>query len=332
MPHNFLSLPDNCPPNRRSVMPPNGTNGGLPGPEKDPYLRVLVTGGCGFLGSHLCRRLVAQGHEVICLDNFFTSQKTNVRGGPLGADPTRPGAARAAATPACAPRSSHTRRPPQVKDLIGQPNFELIRHDVTTPFFIECDQIYNMACPASPVHYQYNPVKTMKTCAHRPRAHPGAPHPPAVGRRGICVAHFANLFCPRYSDLLCACLRACLRAWVDPLFFVPMRLSHWPTGCRCGAAASLLWCKTRSAPPRQAATNTIYYTISLFTVTFVTLNTLPKHALRQLLPGCCPALPADAQPSPPHPPNKNIPVVGSMRFRDRRVRISGRRLKVPCSY
>mmetsp|Transcript_15817 Transcript_15817/g.50723 ORF Transcript_15817/g.50723 Transcript_15817/m.50723 type:complete len:350 (+) Transcript_15817:60-1109(+) len=95
--------------------------------KKDPYLRVLVTGGAGFLGSHLCRRLVAQGHEVVCLDNFFTSQKTNVA------------------------------------DLIGKPNFELIRHDVTTPFFIECDQIYNMACPASPVHYQYNPVKTMKT-------------------------------------------------------------------------------------------------------------------------------------------------------------------------
>jgi len=95
--------------------------------EKDPFLRILVTGGCGFLGSHLCRRLVNEGHDVVCVDNFFTSQKTNVR------------------------------------DLIGKPNFEIIRHDITKEFFIEVDQIYNMACPASPVHYQYNPVKTMKT-------------------------------------------------------------------------------------------------------------------------------------------------------------------------
>ena len=95
--------------------------------DKDPYLRILVTGGCGFLGSHLCRRLVNEGHDVVALDNFFTSQKTNV------------------------------------KDLIGKPNFEVIRHDVTKEFFIEVDQIYNMACPASPVHYQFNPVKTMKT-------------------------------------------------------------------------------------------------------------------------------------------------------------------------
>ena len=95
--------------------------------EKDPFLRILVTGGCGFLGSHLCRRLVAEGHDVVAVDNFFTSQKTNV------------------------------------KDLVGKPNFEIIRHDITKEFFMEVDQIYNMACPASPVHYQYNPVKTMKT-------------------------------------------------------------------------------------------------------------------------------------------------------------------------
>jgi UDP-glucuronate decarboxylase len=89
--------------------------------------RILVTGGAGFLGSHLCDRLVAQGHDVICLDNFFTSQKHNV---------------------------SH---------LLPKPNFELIRHDVVTPIFLEVDEIYNLACPASPVHYQYNPVKTVKT-------------------------------------------------------------------------------------------------------------------------------------------------------------------------
>lgn len=89
--------------------------------------RILVTGGAGFLGSHLCERLVEQGHDVICLDNFFTSQKVNV---------------------------AH---------LLNRPNFELIRHDIIVPIFLEVDQIYNLACPAAPGHYQYNPIKTIKT-------------------------------------------------------------------------------------------------------------------------------------------------------------------------
>ena len=89
--------------------------------------RILVTGGAGFLGSHLCERLVEQGHDVICLDNFFTSQKTNV---------------------------AH---------LLNRPNFDLVRHDVAQPIVLEVDQIYNLACPAAPGHYQYNPIKTMKT-------------------------------------------------------------------------------------------------------------------------------------------------------------------------
>lgn len=89
--------------------------------------RILVTGGAGFLGSHLCERLVDQGHDVICLDNFFTSQKSNV------------------------------------VHLLDRPNFELIRHDVTLPIFLEVDQVYNLACPAAPGHYQYNPIKTIKT-------------------------------------------------------------------------------------------------------------------------------------------------------------------------
>ncbi|MDB4694904.1 SDR family oxidoreductase [bacterium] len=89
--------------------------------------RILITGGAGFLGSHLCERLVAQGHDVICLDNFFTSQKTNIQ------------------------------------HLLSKPNFEILRHDVTLPIFLEVDQIYNMACPAAPGHYQYNPIKTIKT-------------------------------------------------------------------------------------------------------------------------------------------------------------------------
>ena len=89
--------------------------------------RILVTGGAGFLGSHLCEKLVQAGHDVICLDNFFTSQKTNV---------------------------AH---------LLELPNFELVRHDITQPIWLEVDEIYNLACPAAPGHYQYNPIKTIKT-------------------------------------------------------------------------------------------------------------------------------------------------------------------------
>lgn len=89
--------------------------------------KILVTGGAGFLGSHLCERLLNDGNEVICLDNYFTGEKSNV------------------------------------VDLLKNPYFELIRHDVTMPFFIEVDEIYNLACPASPIHYQYNPIKTVKT-------------------------------------------------------------------------------------------------------------------------------------------------------------------------
>jgi UDP-glucuronate decarboxylase len=91
------------------------------------FKRILVTGGAGFLGSNLCRRLVEQGHEVMCLDNFFTSTR-------------------------------HT-----IADMLTKPNFEFIRHDVTEPFSAEVDQIYNLACPASPPSYQFNPVKTLKT-------------------------------------------------------------------------------------------------------------------------------------------------------------------------
>lgn len=91
------------------------------------HRRILVTGGAGFLGSHLCHTLIALGNEVICLDNFFTGRKRNIIG------------------------------------LMDNPLFEVIRHDIVNPIFLEVDQIYNLACPASPVHYQYNPVKTIKT-------------------------------------------------------------------------------------------------------------------------------------------------------------------------
>jgi UDP-glucuronate decarboxylase len=90
-------------------------------------MKILVTGGAGFIGSHLIDRLMEQGHEVICLDNFFTGTKRNIQ------------------------------------HWIGHPNFEIIRHDITDPIKLEADQIYHLACPASPVHYQYNPIKTLKT-------------------------------------------------------------------------------------------------------------------------------------------------------------------------
>jgi UDP-glucuronate decarboxylase len=93
-------------------------------------LRVAVTGGAGFIGSFLCERLVEENHEVICIDNFYTGRRRNV---------------------------AH---------LLGRPNFELLRHDVTMPLYIEVDQIYNLACPASPVHYQFDPVQTTKTSVH----------------------------------------------------------------------------------------------------------------------------------------------------------------------
>ncbi|MHB8763233.1 MAG: UDP-glucuronic acid decarboxylase family protein [Deferrisomatales bacterium] len=96
-------------------------------PEIQSAHRVLVTGGAGFLGSHLCEALLAAGREVLCADNFFTGRKANV---------------------------AH---------LLANPRFELLRHDVTHPLFVEVDRIYNLACPASPIHYQYNPVKTIKT-------------------------------------------------------------------------------------------------------------------------------------------------------------------------
>jgi len=91
---------------------------------------VLVTGGAGFLGSHLCERLLAEGHDVLCVDNFFTGTKQNIL------------------------------------HLMGNPRFELMRHDVTFPLYVEVDEIYNLACPASPIHYQFDPVQTTKTSVH----------------------------------------------------------------------------------------------------------------------------------------------------------------------
>jgi UDP-glucuronate decarboxylase len=93
-------------------------------------MKILVTGGAGFIGSHLCKRLLDDGHDVLCVDNFFTGSKNNIL------------------------------------DLMENPKFELLRHDVTFPLYVEVDQIYNLACPASPVHYQFDPVQTTKTSVH----------------------------------------------------------------------------------------------------------------------------------------------------------------------
>ena len=97
---------------------------------KESSKRILVTGGAGFLGSHLCEKLLDERHDVICADNFYSATKQNIL------------------------------------HLLGRPNFELIRHDITFPLYVEVDEIYNLACPASPVHYQHDPVQTTKTCVH----------------------------------------------------------------------------------------------------------------------------------------------------------------------
>jgi UDP-glucuronate decarboxylase len=93
-------------------------------------MKILVTGGAGFIGSHLCKRLLKEGHDVLCVDNYFTGNKENVA------------------------------------ELVSNPKFELLRHDITFPLYVEVDQIYNLACPASPVHYQFDPVQTTKTSVH----------------------------------------------------------------------------------------------------------------------------------------------------------------------
>jgi UDP-glucuronate decarboxylase len=103
----------------------------MSGDDKDLFRkRILVTGGAGFLGSHLCERLLDAGHEVLCVDNYYTGRRSNI------------------------------------EHLFANPRFEALRHDITSPLVVEVDEIYNLACPASPVHYQFDPVQTLKTCVH----------------------------------------------------------------------------------------------------------------------------------------------------------------------
>ena len=100
--------------------------------------RILITGGAGFLGSHLCERLLADGPIIVCVDNFFTGVRRNI------------------------------------EHLLDHKNFEVIRHDITFPLYVEVDEIYNLACPASPIHYQHDPVQTTKTSVHRRDQYAGA--------------------------------------------------------------------------------------------------------------------------------------------------------------
>src|SRR3990172_10853517 len=106
--------------------------------------RILVTGGAGFIGSHLCERLLARGDEVLCVDNFFTSRRQNIL------------------------------------HLRGNPMFEFLRHDITWPLYVEVDEIYNLACPASPVHYPFHPLQTTKTNVHRSIKNIPPLHPPQI--------------------------------------------------------------------------------------------------------------------------------------------------------
>lgn len=122
--------------------------------------RILVTGGAGFIGSHLCERLLREGHDVICMDNYFTGSKDNIR------------------------------------HLLENDHFELVRHDIIEPYHAEVDEIYNLACPASPVHYQYNPIKTLKTSVM------GAIHMLGLAKRTLrCRNGNVTACCPSTSIL-----------------------------------------------------------------------------------------------------------------------------------
>jgi UDP-glucuronate decarboxylase len=136
--------------------------------------KSLITGGAGFLGSHLCDRLIKEGHDVLCVDNFFTGSKTNI------------------------------------VHLIGNPYFEVMRHDVTFPLYVEVDQIYNLACPASPVHYQFDPVQTTKTSVHG-----------AINMLGLAKRLKARIFQASTSEV-----------YGDPAVH-PQPESYWDEGKRC---------------------------------------------------------------------------------------------------
>ncbi len=139
--------------------------------------RILVTGGAGFLGSHLCERLLKDGHDVLCVDNYFTGNKKNIL------------------------------------HLLDNPHFELMRHDITFPLYVEVDEIYNLACPASPIHYQYDPVQTTKTCVHG-----------AINMLGLAKRVGAKIFQASTSEV-----------YGDPIVH-PQPESYWghvnPTGTR----------------------------------------------------------------------------------------------------
>jgi nucleoside-diphosphate-sugar epimerase len=153
----------------------------------NPTQRILITGGAGFLGSHLCDRLLEQGHDVLCVDNFFTGTKGNV---------------------------AH---------LLDHPRFELMRHDVTFPLYVEVDQIYNLACPASPIHYQHDPVQTTKTSVHG-----------AINMLGLAKRLRAKIFQASTSEV-----------YGDPAVH-PQVESYWATSTPSASAAATT--KANAAP------------------------------------------------------------------------------------
>jgi len=155
----------------------------------------LVTGGAGFLGSHLCERLLDRGDEVICADNFFTGTRRNV------------------------------------EHLIGHPRFELIRHDVTFPLYVEVDEIYNFACPASPVHYQHDPVQTTKTSVHG-----------AINMLGLAKRVGARILQASTSEV-----------YGDPKVH-PQREDYWATSIRMASAPATT--RASAAPKRCSSTTT----------------------------------------------------------------------------
>ena len=158
--------------------------------------RVLVTGGAGFLGSHLCERLLAEGCEVLCVDNFFTGRRANV---------------------------AH---------LLDNPLFELMRHDVTFPLYVEIDEIYNLACPASPIHYQFDPVQTTKTSVHG-----------AINMLGLAKRVRATIFQASTSEV-----------YGDPEVHPAARNPTGATSTRSGFGAAMT--RASAAPKRCSSTIT----------------------------------------------------------------------------
>ena len=201
--------------------------------------RILVTGGAGFLGSHLCDRLIEDGHDVICVDNFFTGRKRNI------------------------------------EHLIGHPRFELMRHDVTMPLYVEVDQVYNLACPASPVHYQHDPIQTTKTSvlgafnmlglAKRLNAASSRPPPPRStatrpctrSRRATGATSTRSARAPATTRASAAPRRCSSTTTASTASRSRSRASSTPTA-RAWTPTTAGWCRTSSCRRSKGRTITVY--------------------------------------------------------------------------